>query len=1336
MRVSKQRVVVRPASARWLRVASVLAVMVTLASPAVAHPNASSANGVDPPARPNILLLVADDQSWNTFNRALMPNVYASLVDRGMLFDRAYVDAALCCPSRSQLMTGLDEKHTGVDSNGMPLLRPTIVQALHDLGYRTGLAGKYLNSEPCDPQPGFDDWHCTGSPPSNYAYTDPLVDDNGTWVQHQGYTTDILAEDVATFIQGTPDGQPWFAMYVPTSPHLPANDPRCTAPVPPLRDTAYDEDTVADGKPKYMQRPPLTPEEVATIDRQYQSMTDAVQCLDGSMKTVLDAVDASTVTEANTIVVYLSDNGVLYGEHRRSSKSVPYEEAVRVPMVVRAPMLHDESQPAVTEALVQNTDIAPTIADLLGVHWGADGVSLAPLLTGQATSVRDGALIADCEGATNPCAAGVAKSGEDAASGIPSFFGVVTSQYKYVEYNTGERELYDFAADPYELANLAGTAPYAEVQADLAAQLQGLVAPPPVDTTVVTGPAAALDERVAAFTYFSQDRRATYRCRLSRDGSVVRDWSPCNGQGVTEGGLGDGDYVFEVAGTDSFGNQDPTPDSRSFSVSSTGPDADIPSHPAEAQQSGTLSFGFGSQTADVTFDCALQPLGGQPVFIPCDPASGITYGPLADGDWDFQVRATDPSSGLTTSPPAEWLTHVDNAGPRIIFDVPSGASGYTQASTTFKADFHSDEPTVGDVTCTMDGAPLGCALQHVSLTRLRQGLHSLAVTATDAVGNVGVTTFTFTVDTRAPIVSITSGPADPTNLTSARFTFSANETATFTCALDGGSSAVCASPKSYLGLPEGAHTFCVVGTDSAGNQAPSVCRVWTIDRTAPAVVITSGPAALTNQPPATFVFTADEPVTYRCSLDGGGATDCASPAVYTVAEGPHTLTIKATDLAGNRSVAAWSWTLDATAPTVSITSAPSSITNQSSATVDFVSPDPSATFTCSLDSGASTPCAGPTVLSGLADGAHSFVVTPTDPAGNVGPSAQASWTVDTLAPMPTIDDGPESITNETSATFGFSVDDPAATITCALDGAAPEPCASPVTVAPIAEGPHAYVVAATDLAGNSASATWTWTVDLTAPIVTVASGPPALTRQRRATFTFDASESVAAYACSVDGNAFVACSNPFTFTTAGGDHTLAVEGTDAAGNVGGPSPPYTWSVDTTRPTATITSGPADPTNQRTSTFAFTSDDPTATPSCKLGAKTYACSGQITFSGVSAGRHTFVVRYTDPAGNVGQATYAWTVDVTAPAASFTSTPPDPSGSTVTFGFTADEPATFACSLDGEPAAPCSSGVSYEGLAAGAHTFNVTPTDAAGNAGVPISYSWSVQAERPSPGVRRV
>jgi hypothetical protein len=172
--------------------------MVTLASPAVAHPNASSANGDDPPARPNILLLVADDQSWNTFNRALMPNVYASLVDRGMLFDRAYVDAALCCPSRSQLMTGLDEQHTGVDSNGMPLLRPTIVQALHDLGYRTGLAGKYLNSEPCDPQPGFDDWHCTGSPPSNYAYTDPLVDDNGTWVQHQGYTTDILAEDVAT----------------------------------------------------------------------------------------------------------------------------------------------------------------------------------------------------------------------------------------------------------------------------------------------------------------------------------------------------------------------------------------------------------------------------------------------------------------------------------------------------------------------------------------------------------------------------------------------------------------------------------------------------------------------------------------------------------------------------------------------------------------------------------------------------------------------------------------------------------------------------------------------------------------------------------------------------------------------------------------------------------------------------------------------------------------------------------------------------------------------------------------------------------------------------------
>ena len=81
-----------------------------------------------------------------------------------MLFKRAYVNTSLCCPSRAQIITGLYEHHTGVDTNAVPLERPTIVEALHDIGYRTMLAGKYLNSWACTPRPEFDRWACVGTP--------------------------------------------------------------------------------------------------------------------------------------------------------------------------------------------------------------------------------------------------------------------------------------------------------------------------------------------------------------------------------------------------------------------------------------------------------------------------------------------------------------------------------------------------------------------------------------------------------------------------------------------------------------------------------------------------------------------------------------------------------------------------------------------------------------------------------------------------------------------------------------------------------------------------------------------------------------------------------------------------------------------------------------------------------------------------------------------------------------------------------------------------------------------------------------------------------------------
>src|SRR5439155_10371064 len=152
---------------------------------------------------------------------------------------------------------------------------------------------------------------------------DPTLNVNGDWVSFTGYQTDILADYTVDFIDSTPQDQPFFAMYTPTSPHLPANDDRCSAiPVTSHRPPSYDEATETDGKPMYVARPPLGRLEKTQIDAGYKLMTRAVPCLDTSIGTLLDGLDASGRAN-DTIVFFISDNGFLYGEHRRWNKEVP-----------------------------------------------------------------------------------------------------------------------------------------------------------------------------------------------------------------------------------------------------------------------------------------------------------------------------------------------------------------------------------------------------------------------------------------------------------------------------------------------------------------------------------------------------------------------------------------------------------------------------------------------------------------------------------------------------------------------------------------------------------------------------------------------------------------------------------------------------------------------------------------------------------------------------------------------------------------------------------------------------------------------------------------------------
>ena len=402
------------------------------------------------PDKPNFVFILTDDTRADDLK--YMPKTRSALQNQGMTFTRAFVTTGLCCPSRATIMRGQYTHNTGVWYNtGGPSggwegyksrghEQDNVATRLAGAGYRTGLFGKYLNGyDGTAGPPGWDDWFAM---PRQGKYFDYRVNDNGN-MRHFGtdegdYSTDVLSVQTQEFIDASVRaGEPFFAYVAPKAPHgplvpAPRHEHAYDGEQAP-RQPSFDEEDISDKPPWIQSLRRLTPTRIAALDDKHEGRVETLQAVDDLVEAVVNKLQ-SVGASGNTYVVFTSDNGGHLGEHRIPyGKSRPYEESIRVPLLVRGPGVRVGST---TDKLVLNTDFLPTFTDLAGTAMPryVDGRSLRPVLTGSATTWRTAILLED-------------------RKHDPHYYGIRTRTSKYVEYEGGSRELYTLSTDPYEMSS-------------------------------------------------------------------------------------------------------------------------------------------------------------------------------------------------------------------------------------------------------------------------------------------------------------------------------------------------------------------------------------------------------------------------------------------------------------------------------------------------------------------------------------------------------------------------------------------------------------------------------------------------------------------------------------------------------------------------------------------------------------------------------------------------------------------------------------------------------------------------------------------------------------------
>jgi N-acetylglucosamine-6-sulfatase len=470
-----------------------------------------------------------------------MPNTLDLIAGRGMTFNRYYVPYPLCCPSRVSLMTGRYAHNTGVKGNVQPnggyygfsfraAASHNIATWLQGAGYRTIHIGKFLNGygdEPYDNgtavPPGWDAWHTMLKADTDHFFYGYTLNNNGQLSAPYGdpgswetrdytvrdefgcpfeplerpcmYATDVFNWMAREEMLVTPPEQPLYLQLDYTAPHGDFRRPAGPEPAPRHydwfkgarlphdRSEGFDEGNVND-KPRFIRDAEhLTPNEKRTYRVYFEKQLDSLRSVDDGVKLVLDTLGQMHRLR-NTYVIFTSDNGFFFGEHRLlGGKFLAYEPATHLPFLIRGPGIEQGSS---TGELAANIDIAPTILDLAGVEAdkSLDGRSLVPFLRDPDLRSRRPILFESFVETSDVNAQGAisrapARRGGEATASLlappKDYAGIRLGPYKYIAWPTGEKELYDINRDPNELNNIAKVPNFYPIRNFLHRQMTGVI---------------------------------------------------------------------------------------------------------------------------------------------------------------------------------------------------------------------------------------------------------------------------------------------------------------------------------------------------------------------------------------------------------------------------------------------------------------------------------------------------------------------------------------------------------------------------------------------------------------------------------------------------------------------------------------------------------------------------------------------------------------------------------------------------------------------------------------------------------------------------------------------